>query len=153
LDLRSLQVTAPLGPGEGATTIVKRLAKVAGFYGLAAALGAVVVLLIAFLSRSSEPVPSSAPSPGGYSPLLVGLSIIWGVFTIGLIVLLIYRSTLIQTEEEQLYLDDADTHMRDEQAEILSKVSRATVLVRYVGFASGTLLALVLALAYFRNVA
>jgi hypothetical protein len=51
------------------------------------------------------------------------VAVIFGVFAIGLIVLLIYKSTLTMHEDEQLFLDDASSHMHAEQTELLSKVS------------------------------
>jgi len=75
-----------------------------------------------------------------WTPLMVGLAIVWGVFTIGLILLLIYRSTLTMHEEESLYLDDASQHMQKEQTELLVKVNRLTVPVWVFGAGSGVLL-------------
>jgi hypothetical protein len=75
-----------------------------------------------------------------WTPLLIGLTIVWGVFTIGLIVLLIYRSTLTMHEDEQLYLDSASSHMQQEQTELLVKVNRLTVPVWVFGAGSGVLL-------------
>jgi hypothetical protein len=74
------------------------------------------------------------------TPLMLGLAIVWGVFTIGLIVLLIYRSTLTMHEDEALYLDDASAHMQQEQTELLVKVNRLTVPVWVFGAGSGVLL-------------
>src|ERR1700733_968024 len=75
-----------------------------------------------------------------WTPLMVGLAIVWGVFTVGLILLLIYRSTLTMHEEESLYLDDASQHMQQEQTELLVKVNRLTVPVWVAGAGSGVLL-------------
>jgi hypothetical protein len=74
------------------------------------------------------------------TPLITGLLIVWGVFTIGLILLLIYRSTLTMHEDEQLYLDDANSHMQQEQTELLVKVDRLTIPVWVFGAGSGVLL-------------
>lgn len=68
------------------------------------------------------------------------VSIVWGVFTAGLVVLLIYRSTLTMHEEEQLYLDDANSHMQEEQTELLAKVNRLTIPVRVFASGSGVFL-------------
>jgi hypothetical protein len=75
-----------------------------------------------------------------WTPLLSGLAIVWGVFTVGLIILLIYRSTLTMHEDEALYLDDASSHMREEQTELLVKVDRLTIPVWVFGAGSGVLL-------------
>ena len=47
-----------------------------------------------------------------WTPLMLGLAIVWGIFTVGLIILLIYRSTLTMHEDEALYLDEASAHMQ-----------------------------------------
>jgi hypothetical protein len=70
----------------------------------------------------------------------MGLAIVWGIFTVGLIILLIYRSTLTMHEDEALYLDDASSHMREEQTELLVKVDRLTIPVWVFGAGSGVLL-------------
>ena len=71
---------------------------------------------------------------------LIWLLIVWGVLTAILIILLIYRSTLTMHEDEQLYLDDANSHMQQEQTELLVKVNRLTVPVWVFGAGSGVLL-------------
>ena len=75
-----------------------------------------------------------------WTPLMMGLAIAWGVFTVGLIILLIYRSTLTVHEDEALYLDDASAHMQQEQTELLVKVNRLTIPVWVFGAGSGVLL-------------
>jgi Tfp pilus assembly protein PilN len=54
------------------------------------------------------------------------VAVIFGVFAIALIVLLIYNSTLTMRRDEQLFLDDASSHMHDEQTELMAKVNRLT---------------------------
>ena len=71
---------------------------------------------------------------------MIGLAVVWGIFTVGLIILLIYRSTLTMHEDEQLYLDEANSHMQQEQTELLTKVNRLTLLVWVFGAGSGVLL-------------
>ena len=142
LDFRSLQVTAPLGPGQGVATIARRLARVAGFYACAAVFGAAVVLLVALLAWASDYLPALEGTT-----LLSVLAAVWGILLLGLIILLIYRSTLTLREDDQLFLDETESHLQDEQSEILSRVNRVTIFVRYVGVASGTL-TLMLALFY-----
>src|ERR1700733_9153869 len=83
---------------------------------------------------------SRSPMNWTWTPLMLGLAILWGVFTVGLIILLIYRSTLTMHEDEQLYLDDASAHMQQEQTELLVKVNRLTVPVWVFGAGSGVLL-------------
>ena len=62
--------------------------------------------------------------------LLTVLLIIWGVLTTILIVLLIYRSTLSMHEDDQLFLDQAESHMAQEQTALLQRINRLTIPVR-----------------------
>jgi multisubunit Na+/H+ antiporter MnhB subunit len=74
---------------------------------------------------------------------------IFGLFAIGLIVLLIYKSTLTMHEDDQLFLDNTNSHMQEEQTELLTKVNRLTIPVRVFGIGSGVfLLAFVALLIY-----
>jgi hypothetical protein len=75
-----------------------------------------------------------------WTPLMIGLAVIWGIFTVGLIILLIYRSTLTMHEEDQLYLDDANSHLQQEQTELLTRMNKLTVPVWVMGAGSGVLL-------------
>jgi hypothetical protein len=78
------------------------------------------------------------------SPGLLWLSIAWGALTVVLVILLIYRSTLTMQEDDQLFLDESESHMAQEQMEVMSKVNRITPVVKVLGGVSG-LMFLVLA--------
>jgi len=71
---------------------------------------------------------------------LTVLLIIWAVLTTILIVLIIYRSTLTMHEDEQLFLDDSESHIQKEQQEILRKVQKVTPYVKVLGATSGLLI-------------
>jgi hypothetical protein len=73
------------------------------------------------------------------SPLVI-LAIVWGVVTAVLVVLLIYRSTLTMHEADQLFLDDAESHMQKEQTELLERMHKLQPMVRLFGAASGLLI-------------
>lgn len=68
---------------------------------------------------------------------LTVVSVVFGIFAIGLVVLLIYKSTLTMHEDDQLFLDDANSHLQEEQTELLVKVNRLTVPVWVFGIGSG----------------
>ena len=72
--------------------------------------------------------------------MLTVAAVIFGVFAIGLIVLLIYKSTLTMHRDDQLFLDDASSHMHDEQTELLAKLNRLTIPVRVFSVGSGVFL-------------
>jgi hypothetical protein len=57
------------------------------------------------------------------SPLLKGLMIVWGVITAGLICLLIYRGTLSNREDDQIFLA-AEESMAQEQRVLIARIER-----------------------------
>jgi len=76
---------------------------------------------------------------------------IFGLFAVGLIVLLIYKSTLTMHEDDQLFLDEANSHMQEEQTELLTKVNRLTLPVRVFSVGSGVFLLAFLALLIYQK--
>jgi multisubunit Na+/H+ antiporter MnhB subunit len=76
---------------------------------------------------------------------------IFGLFAVGLIVLLIYKSTLTMREDDQLFLDDANSHMQEEQTELLTKVNRLTLPMRVFSIGSGVFLLAFLALLIYQK--
>ena len=77
--------------------------------------------------------------------------VIFGVFAIGLIVLLIYKSTLTMHRDDQLFLDDASSHMHEEQTELLAKVNRLTIPVRVFSIGSGIFLLVLVAMLIYQK--
>lgn len=71
---------------------------------------------------------------------LIVVAVIFGAFAIGLIILLIYKSTLTMHRDDQLFLDDASSHMHEEQTEVLAKLNRLTIPVRLFSIGSGVFL-------------
>lgn len=76
---------------------------------------------------------------------------IFGVFAVGLILLLIYKSTLTMHEDDQLFLDDANSHMQEEQTELLVKVNRLTLPVRIFSIGSGVFLLVLVAMLIYQK--
>ena len=76
---------------------------------------------------------------------------LFGLFAVGLIVLLIYKSTLTMHEDDQLFLDDANSHMQEEQTELLSKVNRLTLPMRVFSIGSGVFLLAFLAMLIYQK--
>ena len=77
--------------------------------------------------------------------------IVWGVLTTILIVLLIYRSTLTMHEDDQLFLDESESHMEREQIELMQKVNKVTPFVKWLGAASGVLILVIAGLAIYQG--
>jgi hypothetical protein len=82
---------------------------------------------------------------------LTVVTVIFGVFAIGLIVLLIYKSTLTMHRDDQLFLDDASSHMHEEQTELLAKVNRLTIPVRVFSIGSGIFLLVLVAMLLYQK--
>ena len=77
------------------------------------------------------------------SPTLTALLIVWGLCTAVLVILMIYRGTLTMHEDDQLFLDTAESHMEKEQAELMTRVNRVTPAVRLLCAASGVLIVVI----------
>jgi len=82
---------------------------------------------------------------------LTVVAVIFGFFAIGLIVLLIYKSTLTMHRDDQLFLDDASSHMHEEQTDLLAKVNRLTVPVRVFSIGSAVFLLVLVAMLIYRQ--
>jgi hypothetical protein len=76
------------------------------------------------------------------SPLF-GLLIAWGILTAILIILLIYKSTLTMHEDDQIFLNESESHMEKEQVEILAKMNKITPVVKVLGALSGAMILLI----------
>jgi multisubunit Na+/H+ antiporter MnhB subunit len=79
------------------------------------------------------------------------VAVMFGVFAIGLIVLLIYKSTLTMHRDDQLFLDDASSHMHAEQTELLAKVNRLTIPVRVFGIGTGVFFLVLVAMLIYQK--
>ena len=82
---------------------------------------------------------------------LIVITVIFGIFAVGLIVLLIYKSTLTMHEDDQLFLDDTSSHMHDEQTELLAKLNRLIIPVRVFSIGSGVFLLVLVAMLIYQN--
>ena len=78
---------------------------------------------------------------------LTTLLIVWGVLTVLLVLLLIYRSTLSMHEDDQLFLDDSSKNMREEQEALQVRMKKVTPWVRILGAASAVLILVIAGMA------
>ena len=76
---------------------------------------------------------------------------VFAIFAVGLIVLLIYKSTLTMHEDDQLFLDEANSHLQEEQTELLTKVNRLTLPVRIFSIGSGVFLLVLVAMVIYQK--
>jgi len=82
---------------------------------------------------------------------LFELLIAWGVLTAALIALLIYRGTLTMQEDDQLFLGESESHMAQEQLEIMAKVNKIGPLLKVLGTASGVLILAIAGVAIYQG--
>ena len=82
---------------------------------------------------------------------LTVVAVVFGIFAVGLIILLIYKSTLTMHEDDQLFLDDHNSHMQEEQTELLTKVNRLTIPVRVFSIGSGVFLLVLVAMLIYQK--
>jgi len=73
------------------------------------------------------------------------LLIVWGALTVVLIILLIYRGTLNMHEDDQLFLDEAESHMAREQQELIVRMNRLQPWVWIFGSSSAVLIVVIAA--------
>jgi len=72
------------------------------------------------------------------------LWIVWAVVLAIMLILLAYRGTLTRYEEDQLFLDEAGDHQKQEQNELLAKVNKIQPFVRVATGATCVLTACVI---------
>jgi hypothetical protein len=70
---------------------------------------------------------------------------VWSAFVVFMAALYIYRSNLIKNEADQIFLDDAFSHERAEQAAIVTKVAKVEPVVRVTRWLVAAMSAFVLA--------
>jgi hypothetical protein len=82
---------------------------------------------------------------------LMMLLVVWGVLTVLLVLLLIYRSTLSMHEDDQLFLDDSSKNMREEQEALQVRMKKVTPWVRVLGAASAVLILVIAGMACYQQ--
>jgi hypothetical protein len=82
---------------------------------------------------------------------LTTLLIMWGVVTAVLVVVLIYRSTLSMREDDQLFLNESESHIQKEQVALLHRLEQLQWPVRFLGAASGLLILIIFALWFWHG--
>jgi len=71
------------------------------------------------------------------------LFVVWGALTAVLVILLIYRGTLNMHEDDQLFLDEAESHIAREQQELIVKMNRIQPWVWIFGASSAVLIVVI----------
>ena len=91
-----------------------------------------------------------APKVAYMEPMSVLLTL-WAVLTTALVVLLIYRSALSMHEDDQLFLDSAESHLEKEQKQLMARMNRVRPFVTILGASSGLLVLLMAGLWVWRG--
>jgi Tfp pilus assembly protein PilN len=76
----------------------------------------------------------------------------WGVVTVVLIVVLIYRSSVATHEEDQLFLDDAEASLASEQRAVVARLERLSRPITVLTVVSGALLAVIAGLWLYQGI-
>jgi hypothetical protein len=74
------------------------------------------------------------------------VAVVCGIFAVGLVLLLIYRSTLTIHEDDQLFLSDANSQMQQEQTQLLSRVNQLRLPIWVFGGGTGVFALILLGL-------
>ena len=74
---------------------------------------------------------------------LTALLAFWGVITVALLCMLIYRSTLSAHEEDQIFLDAAGQSAANEQRVLVGRIERLSRPIILLLLSSGTLLVVI----------
>ena len=78
---------------------------------------------------------------GDISGPLAYLLVAWGLITVALVILLVYRATLSAKEDDQLYLNKAEVSMMgSDQAVVISRLNRLSKPILALSILSGILL-------------
>jgi hypothetical protein len=75
---------------------------------------------------------------------------LWSVLTVALVVVLIYRSALSMHEDDQIFLDNAESHLEQEQKQLMARMDRVRPFVNVLGASSGLLVMLMAGLWVWR---
>ena len=83
--------------------------------------------------------------------LLSAAVVVWGVITVFLVALLIYRAILGIHEEDQIFLDQAEAALEKEQVETLTKINRIDPIIKGAAVLSVGLLLGIVGLWFYRG--
>jgi hypothetical protein len=78
---------------------------------------------------------------GSMQNILYMIMAVWIAITVVLVVMMIYRSTLENREEDQLFLDAAESHIEAEQRSILARIQKLRIPIMTLMVLSGVLFA------------
>ena len=83
--------------------------------------------------------------------LLTILIALWGLLALSLIGLMVYRGVIGRNEELELMVDQAEHRFKDEQQGISDRIEQLSTPIRYLSFAVGGLLLLIIAVWIYKG--
>ena len=82
---------------------------------------------------------------------MFGLLLAWGILTGILIILLIYKSTLSMHEDDSIVLNETESQMQKDHAEVLNKMRKITPIVKVLGALSGVMILVIAGLFIYQG--
>jgi hypothetical protein len=83
---------------------------------------------------------------------LTALLVLWAAVTTALVILIIYRSLVGMKEDDQLFLDPAESSLEAEQKAVLAKLERVAPYTKILSVASGVLLLAIMGVWIYRAI-
>ena len=83
----------------------------------------------------------------GFVPVMWG---VWGLLIVLLLSLKVYAGRLSQNEDDQIFLDSAESHLENEQKQLMLRMNRVRPFINILGACSGLLLLLMAGLWVWR---
>ncbi|MGB9232896.1 MAG: hypothetical protein WCC04_00655 [Terriglobales bacterium] len=84
------------------------------------------------------------------SPMF-GLLVAWGILTGILIILMIYKSTLSMHEDDSIVLNETESQMQKDHAEVLNKMRKITPILKILGALSGAMILIIAGLFIYQG--
>ncbi len=84
------------------------------------------------------------------SPMF-GLLVAWGIVTVMLVILLIYKSTLTMHEDDSIFLNESESQMHKDQVAVLEKMKKIGPFVKILGALSGAMILVIAGLFVYQG--
>ena len=84
------------------------------------------------------------------SPLYLML-VVWGIVTGILIILLIYKSTLTMHEDDSIMLNETESQLQKDHAEVLAKMGKIMPMIKVLGAISGLMILVIAGLFIYQG--
>ena len=84
---------------------------------------------------------------------MTAMLMVWGIITAAFLGLVMYRSLIGMREDDQLFLDPAESQMEEEQRQLRRRLDRIAPYTKGLGYASAGILALIAGVWVYRGIA